>query len=228
MAALLGCYGVPLANWRFVATPEETASAAAELGGRVALKAVGPKLVHKSELGAVQLSLAPRSVEVAARRMADRLAAAGVQVSGFLVQEMVREGVEMIVGVVQDPVFGPVIACGAGGTAVELMKDVAVRLTPLTEAEAGRMLRGLATFPLLNGYRGRPRVDLAALEALLVRVSALAEDLPELVEVDLNPVMVSPSGAVVTDTRIRVELREPRPPEGARRRANGRDPGKES
>ena len=228
MAALLDCYGVPLAKWRFVATPEETASAAAELGGRVALKAVGPKLVHKSELGAVQLSLSPRSVEAAARRMADRQAAAGVQVSGFLVQEMVPEGVEMIVGVVQDPVFGPVIACGAGGTAAELIKDVAVRLTPLTETEAGRMVRGLATFPLLNGYRGRPRVDLDALEAILVRVSGLAEDLPELVEVDLNPVMVTPSGAVVTDTRIRVELREPRPPEGARPRASGRGPARES
>jgi acyl-CoA synthetase (NDP forming) len=144
------------------------------------------------------------------------------------VQEMVPEGVEMIVGVVQDSVFGPVIACGAGGTAAELIKDVAVRLTPLTETEAGRMVRGLATFPLLNGYRGRPRVDLAALEAILVRVSGLAEDLPELVEVDLNPVMVTPSGAVVTDTRIRVELREPRPPEGARSRVSGRGPARES
>ena len=180
------------------------------------------------ELGAVQLSLSPRSVEAAARRMAERQAAAGVQVSGFLVQEMVPEGVEMIVGVVQDPVFGPVIACGAGGTAAELIKDVAVRLTPLTETEAGRMVRGLATFPLLNGYRGRPRVDVAALEAILVRVSGLAEDLPELVEVDLHPVMVTPSGAVVVDSRIRVELREPRPPEGARSRAGGRGPARES
>ena len=89
--------------------------------------------------------------------MAARQAAAGVEITGFLVQRMVPEGVEVIVGVVQDPVFGPIVACGAGGTAVELMKDVSVRLAPLTDAEAERMLRSLASFPLLEGYRGSPR-----------------------------------------------------------------------
>lgn len=124
----------------------------------------------------------------------------------------------MIVGVVQDPQFGPLVACGAGGTAVELMKDVSVRLTPLTESQADEMIRGLATFPLLDGYRGRPKADVGALRDLLLRVSALAEDLPEVVALDLNPVVLGSKGAWVVDARIRVELRDPRPPEGARLR----------
>ena len=104
--------------------------------------------------------------------MAARQAAAGLEITGFLVQRMVPEGVEMIVGVVQDPVFGPGRRLGAGGTAVELMKDVSVRLAPLTEAEAERMLRSLANFPLLDGYRGSPRVDMDSLTRLLMQVSA--------------------------------------------------------
>ncbi len=124
----------------------------------------------------------------------------------------------MIVGVVQDPQFGPVIACGAGGTAVELLRDVSVRLTPLTESQADAMIRRLATFPLLDGCRGRPRADVAALRGLVLGLSALAEDLPEVDEVDLNPVIVGAEGARVLDGRIRVEPRDPPPPEGARPR----------
>src|SRR5215471_8778875 len=150
--------------------------------------------------------------------MAQRPRGSGMKAEGFLVQRMAGEGVEMIVGVVQDPQFGPVVACGAGGTAVELLKDVSVRLTPLTESQADEMIRSLATFPLLDGYRGRPRADVAALRDLVLRVSALAEDLPEVVELDLNPVVVGSEGAWVVDARIRVELREPPPPTGARPR----------
>jgi acetyl coenzyme A synthetase (ADP forming)-like protein len=219
VARVLACYGVTLAEWRQVVTPDEAAAAAAELGGMVALKAVGPQLLHKSELGAVQLSLQPETVAAEARRMAATQAAAGLEVTGFLVQQMVPKGVEMIVGVVQDPVFGPVVACGAGGTAAELMKDLSVRLPPLTGADAERMLRGLATFPLLDGYRGGSRVDLAALKGLLLQVSALAEDLPEIVELDLNPVVATPSGVVTVDARLRIEAKDPQRPEGSLLRA---------
>lgn len=113
----------------------------------VALKAYGARILHKTEAGAVALALPdPSAVEAAARAMAARLRSSGLEAEGFLVQRMAGEGVEMIVGVVQDPQFGPVIACGAGGTAVELLKDVSVRLTPLTDSEADGMIRGLATF----------------------------------------------------------------------------------
>jgi len=129
---------------------------------------------------------------------------------------MVPEGVEMLVGVVQDQHFGPVLACGAGGTATELLKDVAVRITPITKGEADRMVRSLKTFPQLDGYRGAPRADVAALEDVLLRVSALVEAHPEVAEMDLNPLVVHPAGAVVVDARIRLEPGTPRPPIGSR------------
>src|SRR4029077_2303189 len=104
------------------------------------------------------------AVKMAAAEMEDALEVAGHPTTGFLVQEMVPAGVEMLVGVVHDPLFGPVLACGAGGTAVELMKDVAVRITPLTDRDASEMVRSLATFPLLEGYRGSPPVDVESVE----------------------------------------------------------------
>src|SRR5439155_12359881 len=113
----------------------------------------------------------------------------------FLVQRMVPEGVEMLVGVVHDPLFGPVVACGAGGTAVELLKDVSVRITPLTDLDAAEMVRSLATFPLLDGYRGASKADVPALEDLLLRVSALVEAHPAVAEMDCNPVVVHEHGA---------------------------------
>jgi acetate---CoA ligase (ADP-forming) len=220
---LLNCYGIGLVESRLAATPAEVAGAAASLGGPVALKAYGPGLLHKTEAGAITLSLQdPRAAKAATRAMAARLRAAGLEPEGFLVQRMASEGVEMIVGLVQDPQFGPVIACGAGGTAVELLRDVSVRLTPLTESQADAMIRRLATFPLLNGYRGRPKADVGALRDLVLRLSALAEDLPEVVEVDFNPVIVGPSGASVVDARIRLEARDPRPPEESRPRPSAR------
>jgi acyl-CoA synthetase (NDP forming) len=148
--------------------------------------------------------------------MAASLEQAGHHVAGFQVQPIVARGVEMIVGVVQDQHFGPVLACGAGGTATELIKDVAVRITPITRGEAGRMVRSLRTFPLLDGYRGAPRADVGALEDVLLRVSALVEAHPEVVEMDVNPLIVHPAGAVAVDARIRLEPGPPRPPLGAR------------
>jgi acetate---CoA ligase (ADP-forming) len=215
---LLGCYGLAQAEFRLVATPAEAGAAAAEIGGPVALKAVAPGLVHKTEAGAVRTALAGAGVvEGEAREMIDRVERAGHAVAGLLVQRMIPAGVEMLVGVVHDPVFGPVIACGAGGTAVELLKDVAVRITPLSDDDASEMIRSLATFPLLDGYRGAPTVDVRALEELLLRASAMVEAHPEIAEMDLNPVMVTPGGAIVVDARIRVASPEPGPPLSARR-----------
>ena len=110
------------------------------------------------------------------------------------------------------------IACGAGGTAVELLKDVSVRLTPLNGSEADEMIGSLATFPLLDVHRGRPKMDVASLHGLVLRLGALAEDLHQVVDVDLNPIVVGPNGADVVGARIRVEQREPPPHEGARPR----------
>jgi acyl-CoA synthetase (NDP forming) len=150
--------------------------------------------------------------------MAKAVADEGYPVDRFLVQHMVGDGVELLVGVVHDAVFGPVVACGAGGTAVELLKDVAVRLAPLTDRDAAEMVRSLATFPLLDGYRGAPKADVAALEDLLLRVSALVEAHPEIAELDCNPVKALPDGVVVVDARIRVEAASLSLPLAGRRR----------
>ncbi|HUG88249.1 MAG TPA: GNAT family N-acetyltransferase [Actinomycetota bacterium] len=215
---LLDCYGIPVAPWRLVETPEEAGRAAEELGEEVALKAVAPTLIHKTEAGAVRLSL--RGAE-AARTAAEEMAAAVKQaeheVEGFLVQTMVRGGIEMLVGVVHDALFGPVVACGAGGTTAELMKDVAVRITPLSDLDAAEMIRSLQTFPLLEGYRGAPGGDVAALEDLLLRVGAMVEENPAIAEMDLNPVIVLPEGLAVVDARVRAEVPAPRRPLSARR-----------
>jgi acetyl coenzyme A synthetase (ADP forming)-like protein len=136
--------------------------------------------------------------------------------AGPLDQPMAPEGVEMIVGVVHDPRFGPVVACGAGGVAVELLKDVSVRLTPLSRADAEKMVRELKTYPLLTGYRGAPPCDVGALVDAVLRVAALVDDLPQVVELDLNPVIIHPAGAAVVDARVRVAPPRPSPLLGQR------------
>jgi acetyl coenzyme A synthetase (ADP forming)-like protein len=216
---LLDCYGLAMAEGAVAASPAEAGEVADTLGGPVAVKAVAPTLIHKTEAQGVRLGLiGADQVRAAAAEMTAAVSAAGHRVDGFLVQRMVSEGVEMLVGVVNDAVFGPVMACGAGGTAVELLKDVAVRITPLTGADAAEMIRSLVTYPLLDGYRGAPKADVAALEQVLLRLSALVEDHPDVAELDCNPVAVLPHGrgAVVLDARVRLERHAPPPPLAAR------------
>jgi len=217
-ARLLGCYGIALAPWRIAPDPEAAAAAAAELGGEVALKAVAPTMIHKTEAGGVRLGLAPEAVRRAAEEMAETASRAGHALEGFLVQQMIEGGVELLVGVVHDALFGPVVACGAGGTTAELTRDIAVRITPMSEADAAEMLRSLRTFPLLEGYRGASGADLPAVEDLLLRVAALVEDHPGIAEMDLNPVLALEEGVAVVDARVRVETAAPAPPVSARRR----------
>ncbi len=211
VACMLSCYGIPTAEWRLVDGPEAAGQAAEDIGGPVALKAVATGVVHKKEARAVVVELeGGPGVRRAAVEMARDLEQAGHPVEHFFVQKMVSGGVEMLVGVVHDRLFGPVIACGAGGSEVELLKDVAVRITPLTDQDASEMVRSLAMFPLLEGYHNAPPADIGALEETLLRVSAMVEAHPEIVEMDCNPVMVLPAGAVVVDARVRIEAPRPR------------------
>jgi acyl-CoA synthetase (NDP forming) len=210
---LLGHHGISMPEWRSVEDPVAAGHAAEEMGGRVALKAADPAIVHKTDLGAVRVGLeGAAEVSWAAVEMDEELNEAGVERQNFIVQSMVEEGTELLVGVVSDPVFGPVLACGAGGTQAELLKDVAVRICPLNRQEAGEMVRSLAVYPLLTGYRGAPGADLGALEDLLLRVSAMVEAHHEIVELDLNPVMAGPDGALAVDARIRVKSAPPSRP----------------
>jgi acyl-CoA synthetase (NDP forming) len=218
---LLDCYGISITKTMRVTTPQEAGQAAQELGGEVVLKAVAPGLVHKTEAGAVRLGLAGKEeTEEPAQEMLKQLGSAGLKEASFILQPMVQSGTEMLVGVTHDPVFGPIVVCGAGGTLVELLKDVAVRITPLTDQDASEMIRSLKTFPLLNGYRGGPCYDVAALEELILRVGVLVDDIHEIGELDINPVIVLPEGQGVSlvDVRVRVAETLPPLPLGAKKR----------
>ncbi len=207
---LLSCYGVETARVERAATPEEAREVAQRLGEEVVLKALGP--LHKTEVGAVRVRVPSSEVARAASEMQEHLGERDVPFEGFLVQEMIRDGVEMLVGVAADPTFGPVVVCGAGGTAAELLHDVSVRIPPITDTDAQDMVRSLSTHPLLVGYRGARAVNVRELEELVMRIGALVEAHPAVVEMDCNPVAVTHRRAVVLDVRIRVDA-PPAPPQ---------------
>jgi len=218
---LLDCYGIPLVKTKHADTPEEAGRLSLDFDTKVALKAVAAGLVHKTDVGAVRLDLeGEKETKKAAEEMLSQLQAEGFKEIGYIIQEMVPSGVEMLVGVTHDPVFGPILGCGADGVLVELLKDVSVRITPLTDQDASEMIRSLKTFELLNGYRGGPRYDIEALEQLLLRVSGLVVDIHEIAELDLNPVILLPEGQGVSlvDARIRVGEALPPLPFGAKKR----------
>jgi acyl-CoA synthetase (NDP forming) len=218
---LLDCYGIPLIKTLGAENPEEAGKIAAQLGGQVALKAVAPGLIHKTEAGAVHLALiGEEGTKKSAEEMLDKLESAGLKNIRFNIQPMVASGIEILVGVTHDPLFGPIMVCGAGGVLVELLKDAAVRITPLTDQDASEMIRSLKTYPLLNGYRGGSNCDVTALEQVILRVGALVEDIPEIGELDLNPVIVLPEGqgVSVVDARIRVAEALPPLPFGSKKR----------
>jgi acetyl coenzyme A synthetase (ADP forming)-like protein len=202
-AGLLAAAGIESAAARVAHDLHGALNAAAAIGYPVALKALGAALLHKTERHAVQLNLAtPQALRAAYDDFTARL---GTDMTAVLVQQMVPNGVEMIVGAIHDPLFGPVIACGTGGVLVDVLADTAFRLHPLTGSEAREMIGDLRGVRLLRGYRGAPPADERALQQVLLRISELVEVAPEIQELDLNPVIVLPSGARVADARIRVE-----------------------
>jgi acyl-CoA synthetase (NDP forming) len=205
IAELLGAYGLESLESRVVASPAEAAEAAESIGFPIALKADAAGIVHKSEAGAVALHLATRAeVASAAQEMAAKLGERGHPIVRFVVQRMVTNGIEMLVGVASDQTFGPVVVCGAGGATAELRRDIGARITPLTDVDAGELVERLRISPLLQGWRGSPPTDVAALEETLLRVSALVEAHAEVRELDLDPVVVNSDGAWIVDARVRI------------------------
>ncbi len=200
-ASLLRCYGIPVLPGAVVAGVDAALDAAAEFGYPVALKAADPALVHKSDLGAVQLGL---STADEVRDAYVRIAAAVSGSAPVLVQPMAAPGVELVAGVVHDGVFGSLVMIGLGGVHTEIFADRALRLLPVTDVDAAAMWRSLRAAPLLTGYRGQPPVDTAAVEELELRLGRLAEDLPEIAELDLNPVIAGTSGVVAVDVKLRL------------------------
>ncbi|MFF5229599.1 GNAT family N-acetyltransferase [Dactylosporangium sp. NPDC000521] len=200
--SLLTCYRVPVVETRIATDAGEALRYAEVISYPVALKAAAPDLVHKSDIGAVRLGLADEAaVRVAYRAIG---AAVGTGQPAVTVQPMADPGVEMVAGVVHDPVFGSLLMLGLGGVYTDLLGDRTLRLLPLTDRDAAAMWRGLRAAPLLTGYRGAAPADTSALEDLLLRLGRLAEDFPEIAELDLNPVLVGPRGCTAVDVKLRL------------------------
>ncbi len=209
VARVLGAYGFRMPESEFAAARDEVRAAAGRVGYPVAIKLVSDRVSHKSDVGGVVLDVrneteAEEAFEVIARRLAEHGLAPDM--SGVLVQPMVREGVEAIIGVTQDPSFGPLVMFGLGGIHVELLRDVAFRVHPLTDRDAHHLVRAVRGYKIFEGLRGAPAADIPALEQALLRVSQMVDEQPLIAEMDLNPIRVLPQGrgCVVVDARIAV------------------------
>src|SRR5437764_737694 len=216
--AVLAAYGIQTAKARLVRRLEDVSRAAKGVGFPVVLKAAGPEIVHKTELQAVALGLQDeKELLDAASRMERRLRQRKVVLDGFLVQEFVEGGKEVILGMTRDRVYGPLLVFGLGGIYVEYLKDVSFGLPPLTDRDAIRMIESIRTYPLLRGVRGEPARDVPALQEAILRLAALVSDHDSIQEMDLNPVIALEQGRGhrVVDARIVLTApsREPEPKE---------------
>ena len=210
---LLEAYEIPVVTTRMAYSPEEAGAIAAELGSSVVLKILSPELSHKSDADSVALDLfGAAAVTAAAQAMIDRLTASkpDASITGFSVQPMVRrsDAYELIIGVLTDPQFGPIILFGQGGTAVEVIDDKALGLPPLNMHLARELIKHTRIYKLLAGRRHRPAVDMDAIALSLIKVGQLIIDHPEIVELDINPLLCDASGVMALDARIRIEPTE--------------------
>jgi acyl-CoA synthetase (NDP forming) len=193
-----------------VANHDEAVAVAREIGYPIALKAVGPEILHKSDVGGVILDVRDdAAVRDGFRALTSRV---GDAMTGAVVQQMVPGGVELLIGTVDDPMFGPLIACGSGGVLVDLLQDTAFRLHPLTDLDAREMVESLKSVALLRGYRGQAPADEGAVVDALLRVSALVEMCPEIQELDINPLKVLSRGVRAVDVRARISHQQVKAP----------------
>jgi acyl-CoA synthetase (NDP forming) len=202
---LLHDAGIPVARTVLATTEDEAKARAEELGYPVVLKIVSPDITHKSDIGGVKVGLndADAVVSAFAEIMANAAKAApDAAVSGVAVQQMAPDGTEVIVGMTTDPQFGPVVMFGLGGILVEVMKDVSFRIVPLEERDAAQMIDEIKGRAILEGVRGQPPADKHAITRAILQVSEFVEQNPRVRELDLNPMLVYPDGAIAVDARI--------------------------
>ena len=208
--ALLEAYGIAVPSEALATTPEEAAGRAAQIGFPVVMKLSSPDILHKTEVGGVILNVGDaQAARAAFTTLSERARAAqpAARLRGVQIQQMVRGGQEVIVGVKRDPTFGPLVMFGLGGIYVEILADVSFRLAPLTAADAWEMLAEVRSAKLLAGVRGAPPADRAALVDAIVRIGQLAADHPQIAELDLNPLLVlgEGQGVMAVDARIILE-----------------------
>ena len=207
--AILAAYRVPIVANHFSADPDEAASLAATVGFLIALKIRSPDITHKSDIGGVAFNLdSTDRVRREAEEMLQRVKAAHpkARLDGFLVQPMVRRpgAVELLVGLVEDATFGPLVAFGQGGIAVEIVRDTSLELPPLNALVARRLMARTRVWQLLQGYRGKPPADIETIVEVLIRLSQLAADHPEIRELDINPLLADAASVVALDARLRI------------------------
>jgi acetyl-CoA synthetase (ADP-forming) len=201
-------YGIAVTEFKVAKSEKEAVALAEKAGFPVVLKIISPDIIHKSDAGGVVVNLRTKDeVKAAYNRILENAKKykSDAKIVGILVEEMAKQASEVIIGAVKDPTFGPTLMFGLGGIFVELLKDVTFRVAPISEQEAAEMIVEVKAFPLLNGYRNTPAVDVKALVNLLVNVSKLVMEHPEIKELDLNPVMAYPEGAKTVDARIILE-----------------------
>jgi acetyltransferase len=208
--AVLSAYGIPVVKTRIAGSPEEAARVASQLGYPVAIKILAEEITHKSDVGGVVLDLGSRDeVHAAAAAMAERVQELRPDVKriGFTVQNMARRpgAYELIVGAATDSTFGPVILFGEGGTAVEVIADKAVALPPLNMKLAGELIDSTRVARRLDGYRDRPPVNRQEIQLTLIRIAQLVADIPEIAEIDINPLIADDQGVLALDARIRIQ-----------------------
>jgi len=206
--AVCMAYGIPVTKFKVAKTSDEAVKFAEEIGYPVVLKIVSPDVLHKFDVGGVVLNLkSQRDVRKAYGQILDNVKkkVPNARIVGILVQEMAPSSTEVIVGATKDQQFGPAVMFGLGGIFVEVLKDVAFRIAPLSEEEAKEMITEVKGYPLLRGFRGQPPADIDALIKILVNTSKLVMEHLEIKELDLNPIMVYKKGAKTVDARIILE-----------------------
>jgi len=201
-------YGIPVTKFKVAKNEAEAVKLADEIGYPVVLKIVSPDIIHKSDVGGVIVGLkTAKDVRNAYGQILQNVKKhkADAKIVGVLVQEMAPPSTEVIVGAIKDPQFGPAVMFGLGGIFVEILKDVAFRVAPITEAEAREMISEVRAYPLLKGYRNLPPADIETIVQILLNTSRLVMEHQEIKELDLNPIMVYEKGAKTVDARIILE-----------------------
>jgi acetyl-CoA synthetase (ADP-forming) len=201
-------YAIPVTKFKLAKTTGEAAEFAEQLGYPVVLKIVSPDIIHKSDAGGVMVNLKRKAeVQHAYGKILENAKKykATAKIAGVLVQEMAPQSTEVIVGAIKDPQFGQTLMFGLGGVFVEILKDVTFRIAPITRGDAEEMVTGIKAYPLLKGYRNTPPTDIEAIISILLNVSCLVMDNPQIKELDLNPIIVYEKGAKTVDARIILE-----------------------
>jgi acyl-CoA synthetase (NDP forming) len=197
--------GLQVTDTRLASNKKDAVALSKEMGFPVVLKIVSPDILHKTEANGVKLNL--KTADDVAKAFDEIMVSAkekfpNANIHGVAVQGMAKSGLEIIIGMTLDTQFGPVLMFGLGGIFVEVMKDVSFGITPLMKRDADEMIRSIKGYPLLNGFRGAPKIDVSNLESWLLKLSDFAQTYPEVKEFDLNPIFAYAQGAMVVDARI--------------------------